>query len=58
MPVSDLKFIKLVNEGDTQLRSITDKDTNMDMTYESEIQTKLGVAVMLNSAFGVYDIDA
>ena len=58
MPITDLKFIKLVNEGDTQLRSITDKDTNMDMTYESEIQTKLGVAVMLNSAFGCYDIDA
>ena len=57
MPVTDLKFIKLVNEGDTQLRSIMDKDTNMDMTYEQEIQTKLGVAVMLNSAFGVYDID-
>ena len=58
MPITDLKFIKLVNEGDTQLRSIMDKDENMDMTYESEIQTKLGVAVMLNSAFGVYDIDA
>ena len=58
MPVTDLKFIKLVNEGDTQLRAITDKDTNMDMTYEQEIQTKLGVAVMLNSAFGVYDLDA
>ncbi len=58
MPVTDLKFIKLVNEGDVQLRAITDKDTNMDMTYEQEIQTKLGVAVMLNSAFGVYDIDA
>lgn len=58
MPVTDLKFLKLVNEGDTQLRAITDKDTNMDMTYEQEIQTKLGVAVMLNSAFGVYDTDA
>lgn len=58
MPVTDLKFIKLVNEGDTQLRAITDKDTNMDMTYEQELQTKLGVAVMLNSAFGVYDVDA
>ena len=58
MPVADLKFLKLVNEGDTQLRAITDKDTNMDMTYEQEIQTKLGVAVMLNSAFGVYDMDA
>ena len=58
MPVSDLKFIKLVNEGDTQLRAITDKDTLMDMTYEQEMMTKLGVAVMLNSAFGVWDIDA
>ena len=58
MPVTDLKFLKLVNEGDTQLRAITDKDENMDMTYEQEIQTKLGCAVMLNSAFGVYDIDA
>ena len=58
MPVTDLKFIKLVNEGDTQLRAITDKDENMDMTYEQELQTKLGVGVMLNSKFGVYDIDA
>lgn len=58
MPVTDLKFIKLVNEGDTQLAQITDKDANMDMTYTAEMQTKLGIAVMLNSAFGVYDIDA
>lgn len=57
MPVTDLKFIKLVNEGDTQLSQITDKDTNMDMTYTAEMQTKLGVAVMLNSAFGVYAIE-
>ena len=58
MPVTDLKFIKLVNEGDTQIKAVTDKDTNMDMTYDQEIQTKLGVAVMLNSAFGVYKITA
>lgn len=58
MPMTDMKFIKLVNEGDTQLKSVTNKDENMDMTYEQEIQTKLGVAVMLNSAFGVYDLDA
>lgn len=55
--MTDVKFIKLVNEGDTQLRAITDKDTLMDETYEQEIQTKLGVAVMLNSAFGVWDIE-
>ena len=58
MPTSEEKFIKLVNEGDTQLRAITDKDANMDMTYEQEMMTKLGVAVMLNSAFGVFDIEA
>ena len=57
MPASEERFIKLVNEGDTQLRAITDKDTNMDMTYEQEMMTKLGVAVMLNSAFGVFEIE-
>ena len=58
MPVSDEKFIKVVNEGDTQLMTVTDKDHNMDMTYEYELQTKLGCGVMLNGAFGCYDIDA
>lgn len=57
MPVSEEKFLKLVNEGDTQLRTIADKDTNMDYTYESEIMTKLGVGVMLNGAFGVWDVE-
>lgn len=58
MPVSEEKFLKLVNEGDTQLRTIADKDTNMDYTYESEMMTKLGVGVMLNGAYGMWDIDA
>ena len=31
MPMTDIKWIKLVNEGDTQLRAITDKDTNIDL---------------------------
>lgn len=57
MPVTDLKFIKVVNEGDTQLTQITDKDTNMDMTYSAEMQTKLGVGIVLNSAFGAYVIE-
>lgn len=57
MPQSDLKFIKVVNEGDTQLSQITNKDANVDMTYSAEMQTKLGCAVMLNSAFGVYDVE-
>ena len=58
MPVAEEKFIKVVNEGDTQLMTIADKNANMDMTYEYELQTKLGCGVMLNGAFGCYDIDA
>ena len=58
MPVSEEKFIKVVNEGDTQVSNVTDKDGNMDMTYTMEMQTKLGCAVMLNGAFGCYDMDA
>ena len=58
MPVADEKFIKVVNEGDTQLMTVADKDANMDMTYEYELQTKLGCGVMLSGAFGCYDIDA
>ena len=58
MPVAEEKFIKVVNEGDTQLMTVADKNANMDMTYEYEMQTKLGCAVMLHGAFGCYDIDA
>ena len=58
MPVSEEKFIKVVNEGDTQLKTVADKDVNMDATYEYELQTKLGCGVMLNGAFGCFDIDA
>lgn len=58
MPVADEKFIKVVNEGDTQLKSVADNGTNMDMTYEYELQTKLGCGVILGGAFGCYDIDA
>ena len=58
MPVTEEKFIKVVNEGDTQLMTVADKNVNMDMTYEYELQTKLGCGVMLHGAFGCYDIDA
>ena len=57
MPMTDIKWIKLVNEGDVQLSQIMDKDINVDMTYSAEMQVKLGCAVMLNSAFGCYDIE-
>ncbi|MBQ0090700.1 MAG: hypothetical protein KBT27_15345 [Prevotellaceae bacterium] len=58
MPVADNKFIKLVNEGDSQMYQITDAGTNVDMTYSAELQTKIGVAILFNLAFGMYDMAA
>lgn len=58
MPVADNKFIKLVDEGETQVYQVTDAGTHMDMTYDYEVQHKLGVAVLFNLAFGMYKITA
>ena len=58
MPVADNKFIKLVNEGETQVYQVTDAGQHMDMTYDFEMQQKLGVAILFNLAFGVYKITA
>ena len=56
MPTADNKFIKVFDEGDTQLMQVTDKDTNVDMTYEYEVQYKMGVAVVIGRLFGVWNI--
>ena len=58
MPVADNKFIKIFNEGDAQVRDITDKDVNMDMTYEFEYQMKMGVATVIGRKFGMWTITA
>lgn len=58
MPVADNKFIKLVNEGDTQVYQVTDAGANVDMTYEYEMQQKIGIGILFNLAFGVYKITA
>ncbi|HAU86155.1 MAG TPA: hypothetical protein DCW90_11870 [Lachnospiraceae bacterium] len=55
MPVADNRFIKVVNEGDTQMYQIQDAGTNVDMTYSAEMQTKLGVGILFNLAFGIFD---
>lgn len=56
MPVADNKFIKFVNEGDSQVYQVTDAGEHMDMTYDYEMQTKIGVAILFNLAFGMYCI--
>ena len=50
------KFIKLVNYGETQISQVTDRDTNRDMSYEYELLYKMGINVILNTVFGVWEI--
>lgn len=52
------KFIKVVNEGDTQIAQVTDKDTNRDMSYEYEMLFKMGISVIINQVFGVWTVTA
>ena len=35
---------------------MTDSVTNMDMTIEAEYMQKLGIAVVINMLYGVYNI--
>lgn len=50
------KPIKLYFEGDTRARDLSEQDTH-DQTVDSQVQTKLGHAVILSSLFGKYTIE-
>lgn len=50
------KFIKLVNYGETQISQVTDRDINRDTSYEYEVLYRMGINVVLNTVFGVWDI--
>ena len=50
------KFIKLVNYGETQVSQVADRDVNRDMSYEYEVLYKMGINVILNTVFGVWEI--
>lgn len=56
MPVGDNKFIKVINEGQPEMRQVNDNTMNQDMTYDYRYMFKMGVAVMVNLLFGVYNI--
>ena len=56
MPVADNKFIKLVYEGNAEMREITDNTTLNDMTHEFKYMTKLGVATVIGRYFGTWNI--
>jgi len=57
MPVADNKFIKMFNEGETQIKEVSDGNTNVDKTIEYEFQTKMGVAAVINRLFGIWNIE-
>ena len=52
MPIMDNKFIKVVNEGQPEMRQVQDNTTNQDMTYDYRYMFKMGVAVIVNLIFG------
>lgn len=56
MPVADNRFIKIYNEGDAQIKEVSDGTTNMDKTIEYEYQIKMGVATIINRKFGMWKI--
>ena len=58
MPVGDNRFIKVVNEGQPEMRQVNDNTTNQDMTYDFRYMFKMGVGVQINLLFGVYNIAA
>ena len=58
MPVADNKFIKIYDEGEAQVKEVSDGNTNVDKTIEYEYQQKMGVAVIVNRKFGTYTISA
>ena len=56
MPVGDNKFIKVINEGNPEMRQVNDNTANQDMTYDYRYMFKLGVGVQIGLLFGVYNI--
>lgn len=56
MPVGSNKFVKVVNEGQPEMRQVQDNTTNQDMTYDYRYMFKMGVGVQLGLRFGVWNI--
>ena len=56
MPTGDNKFVKLVNEGQPEMRQVNDNTTNLDMTYDYRYIFNMCVAVMIGIRFGVWNI--
>lgn len=58
MPVGDNKFIKVINEGEPEMRQVNDNTFHQDMTSDYRYMFKMGVGVQIGLLFGVYNIAA
>lgn len=56
MPVGDNRFVKVVNEGQPEMRQVTDNTANQDMTSDYRYMFKMGVGVQIGLLFGVWNI--
>lgn len=56
MPVVDNKFIKLVYEGNAEIKDVTDNTVLNDMTYEFKYLSKLGIATLIGRYFACWKI--
>ena len=56
MPVGNNKFIKVINEGNPEMRQVNDNTANQDMTYDYRYMWKMGVGVQIGLLFGVWNI--
>lgn len=56
LPSNDDKFIKLVFEGDDEIKLVQDNEVNTDMSYEHKYITRFGTATIFNNIIGAYNI--
>jgi hypothetical protein len=56
LPTADVKPIKIVYEGDSLVKEVSDGTDNMDMSLEYKFITRFGVNVVFNTLYGMYEI--
>jgi hypothetical protein len=56
LPSGDNKPVKIVYEGDSLVKEVSDGTDNMDMSLEYKFITKFGTNVVFNSLYGVYNL--
>lgn len=56
MPQTEDKFVKFVDEGETEILEITEKGARMDDTMKYEVERRMGIATQIGRYFGVWTI--